>query len=399
MNYDEASNTFNPFSMTDIPDISDSSNDNSDEQYMRLAIELAKRGVGKVNPNPLVGAVIVRNEQIIGKGYHEQYGSLHAEPNAINNALENGKYLGGSTMYVTLEPCCHYGKTPPCTEAIIDNGIKKVVIGSLDPNNLVAGKGVHRLQEAGIEVLIGVLKKECKKLNKVFFHYMQTQTPYVIMKYAMTLDGKIATVGGQSKWITGERARAIVHGYRNKYLAIMVGVNTIIADDPMLTCRTVDGGRNPIRIICDTNLRTPIESNVVQTARSTRTIIATCTRTNHVRYIKAGCEVVVVQKSSSGQVDMKELMKRLGELGIDSLLIEGGGTLNFSAIEARIVHSVSAFISTKIFGGEAAKMAVGGAGFEKIDMASQLQNIEVHKIDDTDILVKGDIDYTCLQES
>ncbi len=372
---------------------------NNDEEYMQLAIELAKKGVGKVNPNPLVGAVIVKDQQILGKGYHEQYGGLHAEPNAINNAIENGKYLGGSTIYVTLEPCCHQGKTPPCTEAIISSGIKKVVIGTLDPNNLVAGKGVHRLQQAGVEVIIGILKNECKKLNKVFFHYIQTQTPYVIMKYAMTLDGKIATSGGESKWITGERARAIVHGYRNKYSAIMVGVNTVIADDPHLTCRSVSGGRNPIRVICDTNLRTPVDSNVIQTARSTRTIIATCTRINHIRYIKAGCEVVVVGKSSSGHVDMNDLMKRLGELGIDSLLIEGGSTLNFSAIESRIVHRVKAFISSKIFGGDGAKTAVGGSGFETISMASMLQNIEVYKIDDTDILVKGDVDYTCLQES
>ncbi len=374
------------------------SNVRNDEEYMRLAIELAKRGIGKVNPNPLVGAVIVLDQQIIGKGYHQKYGEPHAEPNAINNALENGKNPKGATIYVTLEPCCHYGRTPPCTEAIIKHGLKKVVIGTFDPHNLVAGKGVQALQEAGIEVVVGVLKNECKKLNEVFFHYIQTKTPFVVMKYAMTLDGKIATSSGESKWITSERSRAIVQQYRNKYSAIMVGRNTVLSDNPQLTCR-LEGGRNPIRIICDTNLQTPLSVNLIQTAREIRTIIATCSKKNQEHYLYMGCEVIVVNKSLNGGVDLKELMKRLGELGIDSLLIEGGGSLNFSAIESRIVNRVKAFISSKIFGGDSAKTAVGGAGFDKICMASQLQNLEVYKIDDTDILVKGDVDYTCLQES
>ncbi len=377
---------------------SDSNSNRNDEEYMQLAIDLAKRGVGKVNPNPLVGAVIVKDHQIIGKGYHEKYGGLHAEPNAINNAIENGKNLNGATIYVTLEPCCHHGKTPPCTQAIIKSGIKKVVIGTFDPNNLVAGKGIQALQAAGIEVVIGVLKNECKKLSKVFFHYIQTKTPYVVMKYAMTLDGKIATASGESKWITSDKARGVVQHYRNKYSAIMVGVNTVLADDPLLTCR-LEGGRNPVRVICDSNLKTPINSNVVQTTNEARTIIATCSKENHAKYLDNGCDVIVVQKTETGRVDLKELIKRLGALGIDSLLIEGGSMLNFSAIESRIVNRVKAFISTKIFGGDTAKTAVGGEGFEKICMASMLQNTEVYKIDDTDILVKGDVNYTCLQES
>ncbi len=397
MNSSNASNNSNNFNNLNNISNSNNSTNKNDEEYMRLAIELAKRGVGKVNPNPLVGAVIVKDQQILGKGHHEQYGSPHAEPNAINDALKNGKYLGGATIYVTLEPCCHHGKTPPCTEAIIKSGIKKVVVGSLDPNNLVAGKGVQALQEAGIDVVIGVLKNECKKLNKVFFHYIQTKTPYVVMKYAMTLDGKIATVGGESKWITGERARGMVQHYRNKYSAIMVGLNTVLADDPMLTCR-IEGGRNPIRIICDTNLQTPIDSSVVQTAKNVRTIIATCSKQNHGKYSYLGCEVLYTAKSMHGNVCLKDLMKRLGEMGIDSLLLEGGSTLNFSAMESRIVNRVKAFISTKIFGGNTAKTAVGGAGFEKISLASMLRNTEVYKIDDDDILVKGDVDYTCLRE-
>ncbi len=375
-----------------------SSNNRNDEEYMRLAIELAKKGIGQVNPNPLVGAVIVKDQQIIGRGYHQKYGEPHAEPNAIKNAIENGKNIVGATMYVVLEPCCHQGKTPPCTQAVIESGIKKVVIGTLDPHNLVAGKGVKALQDAGIDVVIGVLKSECKKLNEIFFHYIQTKTPFVVLKYAMTLDGKIATAGGESKWITSEKARGIVHTYRNKYSGVMVGINTLLADDPQLTCRA-EGGRNPVRIICDTRLQTPIDSYVVETATKFRTIIATCSQKDHAPYLKMGCEVLVVNKSATGRVDMKDLMKRLGELEIDSILIEGGSTLNFSAIEARIVNRVKAFISTKIFGGDTAKSAIGGAGFEKISMASMLQNTEVYKIDDTDVLIKGDIDYTCLQES
>ncbi len=243
----------------------------TDEKYMNLALTHAKKGIGLVNPNPLVGAVIIKERKIIGQGWHERYGGGHAERNALSNCRESPK---GATMYVTLEPCCHQGKTPPCTDAIIQNGIKKVVIGCLDPNSMVSGKGVTLLREAGVEVVIGVLEDKCIELNEVFFHYIQTKTPYVVMKYAMTMDGKIATTSGKSKWITGINARENVHRSRNQYSSIMVGVGTVIADNPSLTCR-IDGGRNPIRIICDTNLNTPLEATIVTTAKEVRTIIAT----------------------------------------------------------------------------------------------------------------------------
>ncbi|MBD8974028.1 MAG: bifunctional diaminohydroxyphosphoribosylaminopyrimidine deaminase/5-amino-6-(5-phosphoribosylamino)uracil reductase RibD, partial [Clostridiales bacterium] len=244
-----------------------------EEKYMRRAIELAKSGVGKVNPNPLVGAVIVKDGQIISEGYHAKYGDLHAERNAFRN-LKNAEEAKGAEMYVTLEPCCHQGKQPPCTQAIIEHGIRKVYVGSNDPNALVAGKGIRQLREAGIEVETEVLKEECDALNPVFFHYITTKTPYVLMKYAMTLDGKIATRTGHSKWISGEESRARVQQTRNALKGIMVGIGTVLNDDPMLTCRIPDG-RDPIRIICDSKLRIPLSSQVVTTAKEIPTIVAT----------------------------------------------------------------------------------------------------------------------------
>lgn len=234
----------------------------NDEHFMNLAILLARKGGGNVNPNPQVGAIIVNDGRIIGQGYHEKYGEAHAEINAFKSCIESPE---GSTIYVTLEPCAHQGKQPPCFEAIIKNKVKRVVIGSLDPNPLVAGKGIEAMKKAGIDVSLKVLEKECKDLNKIFFHYVTQRTPYVMMKYAMTLDGKIATYKGQSKWITGEKARQKVHEDRSRFMAIMIGVETLLKDDPQLTAR-IKNGINPIRIICDTQLRTPLTSKIVSTA-------------------------------------------------------------------------------------------------------------------------------------
>lgn len=373
----------------------------TDTDFMQRAIELAKRGTGAVNPNPLVGAVIVRDGKILAEGWHERCGELHAERNAIKHFYENNSdgNLKGATIYVTLEPCCHYGKTPPCTEAIIENGFGRVVIGSDDPNPLVAGKGIRILRDAGIEVETGVLKNECDALNQVFFHFIKTKTPYVVMKYAMTMDGKIATATGDSKWITGEKARMRVHEDRNRYTGIMAGVGTILTDDPMLNCRLEGGGRNPVRIVCDTNLRTPLESNVVQTAGNIRTIIATaCADKRRLQlYIDKGCEIITVQKCE-GEIDLKELMRRLGERNIDGILLEGGGTLNFSALQAGIVNRVQAYIAPKLFGGASAKTPVEGAGFAKVCEGVQLANTTVCEIDG-DILLESEVVKACSQES
>ena len=279
------------------------------QKYMDLAIELAKKGRGQVNPNPLVGAVIVKDDVIIGSGYHEKYGGLHAERQALAACTQSA---AGATLYVTLEPCCHHGKTPPCTAAIIESQISRVVIGSVDPNPLVSGKGIEILRQQGITVITGVREAACQELNTVFFHYIKTKTPYVLMKYAMTLDGKIATYTGKSKWITGAAARAAVHQTRHEMAGIMVGVNTILQDDPQLTCR-IEGGRNPSRIICDTHLRTPLSAQVVATARKIPTYLATCCRDQSriKRFEIMGCKVLAVPPAGE-HLDLQVLMVQLG---------------------------------------------------------------------------------------
>lgn len=329
--------------------------------YMQLALELAQKGRGKVNPNPLVGAVIVKDEVIIGSGFHEKYGGPHAECNAIKDC---SRLPEGATLYVTLEPCCHYGKTPPCTELIIKNKITRVVIGAKDPNPLVSGQGIAILQKHGISVLTGVLEKDCEEMNEIFFHYIKNKTPYVLMKYAMTLDGKIATQLGKSKWITGELARTAVHQTRDMYSGIMVGVNTILQDDPQLTCR-IEGGRNPHRIICDTHLHIPLSSKVVESARAVPTYLATCSQDQKKikRFENMGCRILVVSKEGN-YLNLRELMDQLGQEQIDSLLLEGGGTLNFSALKSDIVNKLQVYLAPKIFGGTNAKTPVEGAGVE-----------------------------------
>ncbi len=334
----------------------------TDEQYMRLALNLAEKGAGYTNPNPMVGAVIVKNDKIIGSGYHKKYGELHAERNAFASLSEPAD---GAILYVTLEPCCHYGKTPPCTEAILKHHIKKVVIASMDPNPLVGGKGAAILREHGIEVVTGVLEKEAIELNQPFFHFIQNKTPYVIMKYAMTADGKTATHTGASKWITGEEARNHVHKLRNRYSAIMAGIQTVLTDDPLLTCR-ISEGVNPIRIICDTHLRTPLTSQIVKTAKNVPTITAYCEDStgNAAALERAGVELLKVPFSLDGRLDLPWLMQELGRKNIDSILLEGGSTLNESFLKENLVHSLLVYIAPKIFGGKDAKSPVGGVGVE-----------------------------------
>lgn len=357
------------------------------ETYMRRAIELAKQGIGKVNPNPLVGAVIVKDGRIIGEGYHHQYGMLHAERDAFEHLTESAE---GAQMYITLEPCCHYGKQPPCTQAILEHGIRTVYIGSNDPNKLVAGKGILQLREGGVEVVTGVLQEECDAINSVFFHYITTKTPYVVMKYAMTLDGKIATYSGKSKWITSEEARNKVQETRNAYMGIMVGSETIKKDNPQLTCRLAHG-KNPIRIICDSHLTIPLESQVVQTAKEVRTIIATIEKDSEKqrKYQEYGVEILLV-KEQDGRVNLQELMQKLGERKIDSILLEGGGTLNFSALQAGIVRHVQAYISPKIFGGKAGYTPVGGMGYESVEDAVIGKNRKITILEE-DILLEYDL--------
>ena len=356
-----------------------------EEKYMRRAIELAKKGSGHVNPNPLVGAVIVRDGEIIGEGYHECYGQLHAERNAIANAKKRGNSLEGSTIYVTLEPCCHYGKTPPCTEAIIEEKIARVVVGSDDPNPLVSGKGFQMLREKGIEVIPHFLKEECDAMNHVFFHYIRTGTPYVAMKYAMTMDGKIACYTGDSKWVTGEESRAHVQTLRNHYKGIMAGIGTVLADDPMLNCR-IEGGRDPIRIIADSHLRIPIDSQLVRTAGQQPLIVACLPDADEEKAAQLqekGVEVLRIPGVTTEDIteEQKEvislpvLMKELGARKIDGILLEGGGQLNESALQAGIVDRIYCYIAPKIFGGAQAKTPVEGQGLTRAADAWQFNRI------------------------
>lgn len=359
----------------------------NDQDYMRQALALAERGCGWTSPNPMVGAVIVKDGRVIGEGWHERYGDLHAERNALKHATES---VEGATMYVTLEPCCHHGKQPPCTDAIIAAGIHRVVVGSADPNPLVAGKGVAILRSHGISVTENVLRAECDALNEVFLHYIRHKQPFVVMKAAMTLDGKIATHTGASRWVTGEEARAHGHALRHRYAAIMVGVGTVLADDPQLTCR-LPGGRNPLRIVCDTNLRTPLDAKLVQTANETPVLIAACETAPEKRapYEEAGCKVWVLPEHA-GHVDLAALMQRLGEEGIDSVLLEGGGTLNWAALEAGIVQKVCSYVAPKLFGGRDAKTPVEGVGIDMPDEAAQLRITEIARLGE-DILIESEV--------
>ncbi len=348
-----------------------------DEVYMRRAIELAEKGEGYVNPNPMVGAVIVKGERIIGEGFHERYGELHAERNAIASLTESAE---GATIYVTLEPCCHYGKTPPCTEAIINSGISRVVIGSRDPNPLVSGKGAGILRENGITVENDFMRKECDGLNPVFFKYISTGMPYVVLKYAMTADGKIATVTGESKWITGEEARKDVAGLRHRYMGIMAGIGTVLADNPMLNARG-DNLKSPVRIICDSALRIPTESNICRTADKYRTIVAYGIENKGKRdELEAmGIETVFVP-DDRGRVDVKRLIKFLGQNKIDSVLVEGGGELNDSILRNDLIDRAEVYVAPKIFGGKTAKSPVGGEGIGEIDKACRLRLCGVKQI-------------------
>lgn len=320
-----------------------------DEKFMRRAIELAKKGEGFVNPNPLVGAVIVKNGEIIGEGFHERFGGAHAERNALASCRENP---AGAEMYVTLEPCCHYGKNPPCADAVAEAGIKTVYVGSDDPNPLVSGGGIARLKNAGIEVRTHIMKEECDALNRIFFHYITTKKPYVILKAAVSADGKTAAVTGDAKWISNEASRENAHKTRRRVAAIMVGAGTVTADDPMLNCRC-ENPSDPIRIICDTRLRTPLKSKIAETAGEIPTYIYTKSfgEERAAEYLQKGVRLIA-DKSAGDKTDLNYLMEYLGKMNIDSVLIEGGAGLNASALKAGIVNRLQIYIAPKLIGGD-----------------------------------------------
>lgn len=371
----------------------------TDMDYMKRALALAEYGVGKTNPNPMVGAVIVKEGRIIGEGWHEHWGQAHAEVNAVKNATE---IVEAATVYVNLEPCCHDGKTPPCTELLIEKRVKRVVVGSLDPNPLVAGKGVQRLRASGIQVDVGVLEAECKNLNEVFFHFIQKSRPFVVLKAAMSLDGKIAAPSGESKWITEEEARRDVQLLRNRYSAIMVGVETVIKDNPELTCR-LEGGKNPVRIILDSSLRLPRGSKVLSDQQNNPTMIACTQRASPQR--AAELETMGVKlipcRSLNNQIDLEDLMEKLYALPIDSILLEGGSTVNDSALSQEIVNKVILYIAPKIIGGEKSKTFVGGHGISSLEHARSLRIVSMERVGE-DIKItaylKGKEEGHCLPE-
>ncbi len=364
----------------------------SDEKYMWLALDLAQQGMGRTSPNPMVGAVIVKDGEILGTGYHQKAGTHHAEIYALNMAGERAK---GATLYVTLEPCAHFGRTPPCTEKIIQAGLERVVISMIDPNPLVSGSGAAALREAGIKVKEGVLKEKAKKLNETFLKYITSGMPFTILKSAMSMDGKIATKKGFSRWITSEKSREFSHQLRNQVDAIMVGIGTVLADNPRLTTR-LEGEdiRSPVRVIVDTNGLLPLESRVVRHSNSeTKTILAT-TQMAPYEKLKAltnlGVEVYQGQ-SKDNQVDLKALLKYLGDKEISSLLVEGGATLNYSLIKEGLVDKTLFFIAPRVIGGSKAPTPVGGEGVDFLDEAWEIQDIKVKYLG-KDILLTGYLD-------
>ncbi len=359
----------------------------ADEFFMARALELAARGTGRVNPNPLVGAVIVRDGRIIGEGWHEVYGGPHAEVNAIARATED---VRGATIYVTLEPCSHHGKTPPCAQLLKDQGFARVVAAQTDPNPLVAGRGLALLREAGIAVTVGILEEAARQQNEIFLHWIRTGRPWVVLKTAMTLDGKIATVTGASQWITGSESRQLVHQLRHRLCAIMTGIGTVLADDPSLTCR-LEAGRDPLRIIIDPSLRIPLPARVLNLPGQCLIAAGSGADPGKRRQLEAlpGVEVVTVPAGPGG-LDLSWLMAYLGGRGVDSILLEGGGALNWSMLRAGLVHRVMAFIAPKIIGGASAPTPVGGSGFAALEQALELINVSCRPVG-ADLLIAGDL--------
>ncbi|RXT15521.1 bifunctional diaminohydroxyphosphoribosylaminopyrimidine deaminase/5-amino-6-(5-phosphoribosylamino)uracil reductase RibD [Ammoniphilus sp. CFH 90114] len=358
---------------------------NTHDYFMDIALGWARSAKGQTAPNPMVGAVVVKDGEIVGMGAHLKAGEPHAEIHALAMASNKAR---GATIYVTLEPCSHYGRTPPCAEALIRAGVSRVVVAMLDPNPLVAGRGVQLLEDAGIEVISGIRERESRRLNEVFIKYITTGRPFVTMKTANTLDGKVATEIGSSRWITGEKARIDVHRLRHEYQGILVGVNTVIKDNPVLTTRLPEGGRNPIRIILDSTLRIPLESNIVQDHQAPTWIYTTRAaderKTSQLK--EMGVEVFAV--SSGGQVDVLDVLSHLGEQQVSSVLVEGGSEVNGSFLKAKAIDKVITYLAPKLVGGRHAPTSFGGEGILQMNEAIQLRDLEVEIIGE-DIRIEG----------
>lgn len=361
---------------------------NEDEKYMQKALNLAAQAQGRTSPNPMVGAVVVKDNQVMGEGYHMKAGTPHAEIHALQAA---GDAARNATLYVNLEPCSHYGRTPPCADAIVQAGVKRVVVAGLDPNPQVSGRGLKILHDAGIETCTGVLEQEAWKLNRAFFKYIQTRTPLVSLKVAMTLDGKIATSTGDSRWISGETSRKYVHQLRNVYDGIMVGIGTVLKDDPMLNTRLEDeDSRDPVRVIIDSNLDLPRSSNIVKTARQQKTIVFCGQQADDTskEYLQDAGLTVVQLAVDEDKLPLEEVLRVLGEMEIMTLLVEGGGEINGYLIEKELIDKVYWFIAPKIVGGREAPTPVGGRGILQLKDALSVKSMEIQRFDE-DILITG----------
>ncbi|GGE44112.1 riboflavin biosynthesis protein RibD [Pullulanibacillus camelliae] len=350
----------------------------TETRFMKMAIDIARQTIGQTSPNPVVGAVVVYKQHIVGIGAHLKAGEDHAEVHALRMA---GQKAEGATVYVTLEPCSHTGRTPPCTDLLIQCKVKRVVIATLDPNPLVSGKGVQKLRAAGITVDVGLLEQEARTLNTRFFHYITTHTPYVTIKSATSLDGKIATATGQSQWITGPAAREDVHRYRHQHDAILVGVNTVIQDDPRLTTRLPEGdSKQPIRLILDSHLRTPLTAQVIQD-KSAETWIITTQHPPKETLAKFQAENIQIISMPGTTINLEPLLKILGEHGITSVFVEGGAEVNGSFLRSGLFNQLILYMAPKLIGGRKAPAAFGGEGFAALEEALPLTITSVTTID------------------
>jgi diaminohydroxyphosphoribosylaminopyrimidine deaminase/5-amino-6-(5-phosphoribosylamino)uracil reductase len=358
-----------------------------DERFMRTALRLAGKALGRTSPNPLVGAVVVKNRKVIASGWHRRAGEPHAEAIALRKA---GAAAKGATLYVTLEPCSHTKKrTPPCSPLVIASGVRRVVVAMIDPNPRVSGGGVRALKREGIEVVTGVLKHEAERLNEAFIKHMTTGMPFVTMKIAQTLDGKIATASGESKWITGTEAREEGRRLRDRNDAILVGINTVLKDDPSLTAR-MPGGRDPLRVVVDSRLRIPLNARILTQRSNAGTIVATVATAPRARIAKlrkAGADVLVV-RSTGGRVDLKDLMRQLGKRDVQSVLIEGGSEVHASALAAGIVDKAVLFVAPLFMTGRDSLPSIGGPSPRRLSQAVLFTEAEASTVGD-DLMIEG----------
>jgi len=356
-----------------------------DERWMKRALHLAEKGKGRTSPNPMVGAILVKDGKMVGEGHHAKAGEAHAEIVALQQAGEEAE---GAILYLNLEPCTHYGKTPPCVPQVIEAGVKRVVIGMEDPNPLVKGKGIEILRKAGLDVEVGILEKECRRLNEAFCKYILKKEPFVVLKVAATLDGKMATRNGDSKWISGEASRRFVHKLRDQVDGVLVGIGTVLKDNPMLTAR-VRGGRDPYRIVLDSRLKIPEEAKVIGTSPSKAIIASTelAPKDKIEKLEKRGVQILILD-SKEGRVNLKSCLSKLGEMGMMNLLVEGGSQVNGSFLDEGVIDKLLLFLSPKLIGDQQALGIFGGKGASNLQKATALKEIKAKRIGE-DILLEG----------